>query len=290
MPVPSGERIITLSDGARIWTTVQGSGPPLVLCHGGPGLWDYLESLADLLSDRFTVIRFDQRACGRSTGDGPFTIAQSVDDLDQLRRALGIESWSVLGHSWGAEIALRYAARHPLHTGTVIYLGWIGAGDGFAEPFVAERQRRLGNDYDRWVALSRTQRTADEQHEWCVLQWRPDFAPTPRATEQAEALWRTRPDGAEINIVAYQQLWADRATEDLLEVAAGIRQPVTMIHGADDPRPWSASGSVHRALPRVSWTVIPGAGHAPWVEQPDATRAAILAGWEPPDGDAVIPG
>ena len=71
---------VSADDGCRLWTAETGHGTPLIMCHGGPGLWDYLAPLAALLDDTFTVVRFDQRGCGRSTGhDGPFTIKQAVD-------------------------------------------------------------------------------------------------------------------------------------------------------------------------------------------------------------------
>jgi proline iminopeptidase len=95
---------VTIRDGTLLWIAVT-DGPPLVCCHGGPGIWDYFEPLGSLLSNRFSVIRFGQRGCGRSTGAGPFTVAQALADLDQLRSALGIDRWAVLGHSWGAELA-----------------------------------------------------------------------------------------------------------------------------------------------------------------------------------------
>ncbi len=85
---------VELTDGTRLWCVTSGSGPPVVLCHGGPGLWDYLGDLAALLEDDCTVIRFEQRGCGRSAGQagGPFTLAQAVDDLEQVRQALGFET------------------------------------------------------------------------------------------------------------------------------------------------------------------------------------------------------
>jgi proline iminopeptidase len=271
--------VVRLRDGAELWTTVTGTGPPVVCLHGGPGLWDYLEPLAALLDDTFTVIRFDQRGCGRSTGGGPFTIAQAVDDMDQVRVALGFGRWAVAGHSWGAELAIRYAARHPGRTATVAYIGGIGAGDGYRAPFRAELDRRLGPDRDRWAALAAIpagERTPDEERELCLLQWRPDFSPASRPAEHAQALWNTRPAGAGINTTANRELWADRVTEDLLKAAAGITCPVFMLFGADDPRPWTASDSLLAALPDARRVVFDDAGHAPWVERPDDTRRAII--------------
>ncbi len=139
------ERLVELPDGTKLWTATSGGGTPVVCCHGGPGLWDYLADLAALLDDSHLVVRFDQRGCGRSTGvDGPFTVAQAVGDLEQLRQALDLDRWAVLGHSWGAELALRYAAAHPGRTTAVAYLGGVGAGGAWREPYLAERNRRLG--------------------------------------------------------------------------------------------------------------------------------------------------
>jgi proline iminopeptidase len=271
---------VRLSDGAGLWTATSGTGPPVVCLHGGPGLWDYLGSLAALLGEAFTVIRFDQRGCGRSTGTGgPFTIAQAVDDLDQVRAALGVERWAVAGHSWGAELALRYAAAHPDRTTAVAYIGGVGAGDGFRAGYAAELNRRLGGDRERWAALSAIpagDRTPDQERERCLLQWRPDFSPSSDQAAHALALWDTRPPGAAVNEAANRQLWADRLTEDLCLAAARVTCPVTMICGADDPRPWTASDSLLAALPDATRIVLGQAGHAPWAERPADTRRAVI--------------
>jgi proline iminopeptidase len=279
--VSAGQRV-RLPDGTELHTVVSGTGPPAVLLHGGPGQWDYL---APLLDDTFTVARFDQRGCGRSAGyDGPFTIAQAVGDLDQLRAALGYERWAVAGHSWGAELALRYAAAHPARVTAVAYIAGVGAGNGYRERHRAELARRLGPDRDRWAALSAIpagQRSPQQERELCLLQWATDYSPGPDAARHAQALWDTRPPGARINDAANRQLWAGRATEDLLVAAARVTSPVTILHGADDPRPWTATGGLLAALPAARRAVLDGAGHAPWAEQPAATRDLLLAALRP---------
>jgi proline iminopeptidase len=277
----NGDRVIDLSDQARVWATISGQGPPVVLCHGGPGLWDYLGSLAALLEDQFTVVRFDQRGCGRSGGTGPFTIAQAIDDLDQIRGSLGYDKWSVVGHSWGAELVLRYAAAQPDHVSAVIYLAGVGAGDGFRDEFSITFRSRLGNQLDRWLELRQKARTPDEEHEFCLLQWSPDYSPGSDPRAHAEALWETRPPGTHTNLVANRELGADRLTDDLLEVANHVITPVTMILGADDPRPWRASDSLCSALHDVRRHVIDGAGHSPWVEHPDQVQRLVTEGLQP---------
>lgn len=281
----SDSAMVRLRDGAELWTVVSGTGPPVALLHGGPGLWDYLAPLAALLDSEFTVVRFDQRGCGRSTGcDGPFTIAQAVDDMDQVRSALGFTRWAVAGHSWGAELALRYTARHPDLVSAVAYVGGVGAGNGFREAHKAELAWRLGPDCDRLAALSAipdADRTPAEERERCLLQWRTDFSPGPAAAGHALALWETRPPGTVINTAANRELWADRGTENLLLAAVRVTCPVTMISGNDDPRPWTATDSLLAALPDASRTVLSDAGHAPWAERPADTRRLLIRALRP---------
>lgn len=197
---------IQLSDGTELWATVRGTGQPVAFVHGGPGLWNYLDELAALVEDVATVIGFDQRGCGRSGGsDGPFTIAQAVTDLDELRAALWFDRWVLVGHSWGAELALRYAARHPDRATAVVYIAGVGAGDGFRDSYVRERERRLGPGLPRFTeltAIPANERAPDEEQERCLLLWETDFAPGESAAEHALALWRTRPPGAVVNMTA----------------------------------------------------------------------------------------
>jgi proline iminopeptidase len=60
------EGLVTLSDGARVWTSRSGSGVPTVLLNGGPGMADYLAPVSDLLGDVCETLRFEARGCGRS--------------------------------------------------------------------------------------------------------------------------------------------------------------------------------------------------------------------------------
>jgi pimeloyl-ACP methyl ester carboxylesterase len=85
--------------GAQVWTATSGSGPGLVLTHGGPGMSDDLGALARMVEDLAAVHRYDQRACGRSTGQGAGqTVASALADLDALREhTLGLRP---LGGRW----------------------------------------------------------------------------------------------------------------------------------------------------------------------------------------------
>lgn len=272
--------LVELRDGAVLSVAVSGAGDSLVLCHGGPGLWDYLEPLAALLDETVQVVRYDQRGCGRSSGRaGPFTIEQFVDDLEQLRAALGVTRWWVGGHSWGAQLALHYGLAHPSRTKGVLYLSGTGIGAGYREPYRAERELRLGLQFDRWRELSERTRNAAEEHEWCVLQWAVDYSPSVDGRAHAEAEWARRDPTVSVNHDCNRKLSeANVAAEDrLLAELPTLVPPLLVLHGADDPRPVDATDSLLDAARHAERVVIEGAGHAPWVERPAETRARIVA-------------
>ena len=97
-----------------LFVRVLGQGPPLLLMHGGPGLDHTTLSSFEPLADRFTLVFYDHRANGRSSGS---VASMSWDNLsadaDALRQALGYDEWAVLGHSFGGHVALEYALRYP---------------------------------------------------------------------------------------------------------------------------------------------------------------------------------
>ena len=83
--------------GARLWTVTGGQGVPVVLCHGGPGGHDSLDAVAAMIDDFARVRRFDQRGGGRSTSEGPWTVARLVEDMEALRRHWQHDHWIVAG-------------------------------------------------------------------------------------------------------------------------------------------------------------------------------------------------
>ena len=247
--VPAGT--VTMPDGAMLRLTTTGSGYPLALCHGGPGLRDYLGPVARLLDDGFLVHRYDQRGCGRSTGEGPFTVAQCVAVLEILRQVAGHAAWWVGGHSWGAELALRYTLAHPGRVRGVIYVCGTGIGDGFRKAYRAEMRRRLAGDFPRWQHLrGKHDRSDAEEREFCLLQWRPDHAPGPDAARLAASMWDPH---RRVNLRCNRELAADRSRDEprLARRCARLNRPVLILHGAEDPRPVWATDSLAQALPNA---------------------------------------
>ncbi|OYV28417.1 MAG: prolyl aminopeptidase, partial [Halothiobacillus sp. 20-54-6] len=91
-------------------------GIPVVFLHGGPGAGCTPTHRRFFDPDHYRVILIDQRGAGRSSPHAHLegnTTEALVADLEQVREHLKIERWLVFGGSWGATLALAYAAAHP---------------------------------------------------------------------------------------------------------------------------------------------------------------------------------
>jgi len=93
------------------------AGPPVLLLAGGPGCVNYLpDGAAD---GPARTIAPDPRGVGGS-GGGPHDLARALADLEEIRRHVGVERWAVVGHSFGADLALAYALEHPAAVRTMV--------------------------------------------------------------------------------------------------------------------------------------------------------------------------
>ena len=275
--------IIAVGGGVELWVECTGAGPdlPLVLCHGGPGMWDYLGPLAGLLDQERSVVRWDQRGCGRSQGQrGPFSVDGHVADLEAIRRTLGIERWIVGGHSWGASLALRSVLACPDSAAGLLYLSGTGLGRSWHADYEAAPQRRLTSRqlarYEELDALDR--RTDAQEREWRTLCWSSDFADRTRAVElaaiDARAPWP-------INWVSNEAINSEMKRWDqaaLLAACSHIAVPTLLLHGAQDPRPPYAIDDLALAIPDAEVNIIEDVGHLPWLERPGAV-VSIVKDW-----------
>ncbi|MCB1956241.1 MAG: alpha/beta fold hydrolase [Rhodocyclaceae bacterium] len=184
---PESETWLEVTGGHRIYVQQSGNlqGHPLLLLHGGPGSAATAMQRRFFDPARYRIVQFDQRGCGRSEPSGALRhnhAAALLDDIEALRRHLGIERWRVSGGSWGATLAVCYAARSRAHVDSLLLralflggasdLGWFfgGAGSLLPEAWqaflqVVPRQRRrqlqawlwrvfAGDDEDLQVRVS----------------------------------------------------------------------------------------------------------------------------------------
>ena len=279
----AGDERVHMDDGATLWTTCQGRGRPSVWCHGGPGGDSgTVAPLVAMIDDLALVHRYDQRACGRSTGGPPHTMARSIADLEALRRHWGYERWLVGGVSFGAALALAYAVEHPDRVAALVYIScavrlsgqpdWIeqfrrARIERLPEPERArylELRRRLGERSDADPALA----TAARQ-----LIAATDFGSIDVARRMARQI---KQDMAAVNHDVNRELGQDF---DRHFLAPGVRarlqafdRPVLIVHGTADPRPAEASEALAAALPHAQFASLPGAGHYLLWEAPDTLR------------------
>lgn len=265
------------SDGIRLWTATTGSAtdaPAVVILHGGPGLWDDYAVLAEMLDDLTVVHRFDQRGCGRSDPSDVQSLARSARDIDELRAYFGHERIVVIGHSFGATLAMTYAATHGDHVAGVVYLDGVGIGDWRTAYHEEQARRMTPEQAARLEELSGRQRTPAEETEFRTLSWFTDHADRDRAMEWAYA---SASVDLPINFAANRALGATgRLTlEEQTAQAAAIQAPVTFVHGAGDPRPAWAVRDLADHVPNHTFHLIPDAGHSPWLEQPELVREVL---------------
>ena len=253
-----------------------GSGPPVLLLHGGPGLSvSYVDELGAELGSEFRVGSFQQRGLGPSTVEGPFTMAQAIEDAVCVLDGLQWERALVVGHSWGGHLALRILAAHPERLLGVLAVDPIGVvGDGGMAAFEAEVIARTPrNDRERARALDDRamagEGTPEEALESMRLVWPAYFADP----ENAPAM-----RAMQVSMAAYSGL-IGQVTEDTDRVAEELAKsavPFGIIAGAASPIPWGQAARATAELsPRAFLDVVPNAGHFIWLEAPGHVRAAV---------------
>lgn len=133
----------------ELYVEEEGQGVPIVLLHGGPGATHhYFHPFFSRARDFARIIYYDQRGCGISgycPGSG-YTVSQAVEDLENLRRALKIEKWVVVGHSYGGLLAQAYSLRYPESLSGLIL---VGASEGMHVPLKPTRQFDFFSDEEK---------------------------------------------------------------------------------------------------------------------------------------------
>ncbi|MEM9349522.1 MAG: alpha/beta fold hydrolase [Pseudomonadota bacterium] len=120
-------------NGAELFYESIGSGPPVLMMHGGLGLsHDYLRPYFDQLADTHTVIYYDHFGNGRSDKPEDYaetSFARLVSDADALMTELGHESFTLIGHSYGGFIAQEFAIAHPDRLDGLVLIDTVPAFD-----------------------------------------------------------------------------------------------------------------------------------------------------------------
>jgi len=250
------------------------SGPVAVVLHGGPGAPGYMAPVARGLAHSFRVLEPFQRG----SGDEPLTVATHVADLHELVESrCGTARPALVGHSWGAMLALAYAAAHPGRATSLVLIG-CGTFDPLArERMRATREERMDDRLrQRMDDLPQEHPDPDER-----LRMLGDLTSSLDSYELVTA----RQEGGACDARAHQETWEDmlRLQEQGVYPAAfaAIDAPVLMLHGAFDPHPGPMiRASLEPHLPQLEYREWERCGHYPWLEK--AAREefyAVLREW-----------
>jgi proline iminopeptidase len=271
------------SDGAQLFVRQVGSGKPLLIVHGGPGLsHDYLApQLIDLLAGHYLLVFYDQRASGRSTGvedTTQLTIDRFIADIEFLRKSLALDRIHVVGHSFGGLLAMYYAMAHPDAVEKLILIDSTPASWEPFFPLIKQRHAARQTESERQEIAEIRKAAAVNGHDTVSLHrfykiyFRPFFS-DPRRTEELElgitSQWATN------SIITFAHIMKDLGEHDILHTLPRITAPTLLIHGAESVIPVESAEAIARQIPNARLTVLKGIGHFPYIEAPDAFVAAV---------------
>jgi proline iminopeptidase len=272
-------------DEARLWTSTSGEGAlGAVFCHGGPGLSDNLLPVAKMVDDLVVVHRYDQRGGGRSTTEGPYSVDRFTDDLESLRRTWRHRNWVVGGHSWGGWLSLLYAARYPRHVRGVVAIDMPPFDRSWRATYESRRQERMSPvDRDVFARVQRRHQDGvevdpSEEERWRHALWRSEFGNPSAAPNFNDAPLYQFPANLEVNRALVADLDERTAHDRFLIALRSLTMPVLFVHGQEDLRP--PPTDVAQALPSSELSIIPDAGHLPWLERPREVRDRLHVWFE----------
>lgn len=256
-----------------------GEGPAVLCVPGGPGrAAAYLEDLGGLAAS-YTLLLLDQRGSGRSelpSDRASLAFPRLADDVDVVRQKFGLDTVRLLGHSAGCYVSMAYASRYPSVVEQLVLV--TPPGHGFADTSADVQRIRRSRSNEPWYA------------EVAALEAELELLPPHR---------RERVDGG-LRPYFYGK-WDERArahaastdSQVSLRAAAafmpadpsGVPDPdqlcriearTLVVVGSLDAMTGCHAGEVIVGrLPQAELAVIEGAGHYPWVDEPDAFRAVV---------------
>lgn len=265
--------------GVSLFVNVVGQGPPVALMHGGPGVDHHTMHPFLSCSDRHTLVFYDHRCNGRSTGEAAtMTWENLTADADELRQRLGFDRWAVLGHSFGGMVALEYALRYPSSLSHLVLMDtcadsrWVQEGApnelarrGF-DPETVELARRFFNGQIEPEEMMLGMRKFGRAYYH-----RPTLLLLAREV-MAGLRMKTRPEAL---IFGFGQLLRDW---NVMSRLGEIEIPTLVLAGRSDFQfPPEHQAALAAGIPNARLTLIDDAGHNAHSERPDDVNQAVMS-------------
>jgi proline iminopeptidase len=264
--------LVALADGYKINVEGIGSGFPLIVLHGGPGLdHSMFRPYLDPLGDEFRLLYVDERGQGRSERVDPTTLSLEVfaRDVDLLADALELDSFALLGHSFGAIITTYHATE--LGTAAAYVLSGGGDSSEALDADVEAALAALGDNRETITASWEAEKTleTDVQLKQVLRDQMPFHFhgdPPPGYAEETVGSPEVLRYFANIGYGAF----------DYRPKLGEVGKPTLILVGEYDrtttPR---AAHVLHDGIPHSELVVIPDAGHMSFVEQTKPYIAAV---------------
>jgi proline iminopeptidase len=281
--------MLDVGDGHRLYWELCGNpnGKPVVFLHGGPGGGSSPEHRRQFNPDKYKILVFDQRGCGKSTPYASLehnTTWDLVEDIEKLRIEVAkVEKWQVFGGSWGSTLAITYAETYPDRVTELVLRGiflfdqyeldWMykegGASQVYPDKFeeflspipedqrsdLVEAYRKLLTGDDQDARLKAAKAWSKWEGEIVTLLPSPDTVEHFTSPEVAVAVARIE------NHYMANHGWLDEG--QLLRNATKLRGiPGVIVQGRHDTcTPPVAAWQLKQAWPEVELNIIPDAGH-----------------------------
>lgn len=299
---PDYTHFLPVSDRHTLYVEASGNpdGKPVIFLHGGPGGGTTPLYRQFFDPQRWRIILFDQRGCGRSTPHADLednTTWHLVADIEQIREHLGIESWIVFGGSWGSTLALAYAQTHPDRCRGLILRGiftlrpeeiqWFyqsgasylfpDAWEIYLAPIPPEEQDDLLSAYYRRLTHADPAVQLEAARAWSVWE-----ASTSKLIPDESLMEKF---GQAEFAIAFARIECHYFTNNgffempnqLIAQADRLRAiPGVIVQGRYDVVcPMKTAWELHRAWPEAEFIVVPDAGHS--ATEPGIVDALVQA-------------
>jgi len=260
-------------------------GVPVVFLHGGPGAGASAVHRQFFDPAFYRIVVFDQRGAGRSTPLGCLennTTPKLIEDMEKLRRQLGIERWMVFGGSWGSTLAIAYAEHHPDRVLALVLRGIFLCRPVEIEWFLYGLRALFPEPWRAFSGFIPEAERGDLLSAYCARLTHPDpgvHLPAARSWSVYEGACSTlRPNPALVADFASDRVALGLARIEahyfrheiflppdflMANIARLHHVPAVIVQGRYDAVcPTMSADDLHRAWPQAQYTVVPDAGHS----------------------------
>jgi proline iminopeptidase len=251
-----------------------GTGVPALLLHGGAAVPDYMGACANALDGLFSTMRYTQRGTPPSEASPPFSVESHMADALAVLDAFGLDRAWAIGHSWGGHLALHLLVAHPERLLGVLCIDPLGADGAIFGEYEANLKCAISDEQIATIAeVEKRRRTGEvteaELVERFAITW-PHFF-----KKRQSAIGPPARVGVQASIGTNRSLADHLERRTLARGLPSARLPALFVHGEDDPLPVRSATDTAALIPGARIETIPDCGHFPWLEQPEAFRAAV---------------